>query len=65
MPMNCEFRARYSLICPLQRPEYERKTFAYVGANLVNALPCNAQICTSLYKFKKLCEAFDLELMDL
>ena len=67
-PLVCKrpvkYRTRFSLRCPLQLPkartEYKRKSFAYFGPKLFNALPSNLQACTctSLLVFKKLCKAF-------
>ena len=46
------YRTRYSTKCPLQlsrpRTEYNRNSYAYVGASLFIALPVITQMCTSL-----------------
>ena len=71
-PLICErstnYKTRYSVKCPLQLPQprtgYKTNSFAYVGANLYNALPCNIKECTSLYAFKKQCKALNLDLIE-
>ena len=63
------YKTRYSLKCPLQLPrprtDYKRNSFAYVGANLFNALPGYVQLCTSLHTFKKQCKVLNLDSMEL